>query len=95
MVLKFLRGLVGGAGKNDETAARETYEGLEILARPLAEGPVWRVAGRIQRIGDDDGPGHDFIRADTMASREEAVRMTLVKAQQLIDEQGERLLPRE
>lgn len=95
MVLRFLRGLAGGAGKSDETAARETYEGLEILARPIAEGPVWRVAGRIQRIGDDDGAGHEFIRADTMASRDDAVRMSLTKAQQLIDEQGERLLPRE
>lgn len=93
MVWKFLRRLTSGAARDGEPVEREIYEGLEILARPRSEGAVWRVAGRIQRVGDDDGPGHEFVRADTMSSREEAARMTLVKARQLIDEQGARLLP--
>lgn len=95
MVLGILRKWIGGGNGGDgptETAARETYEGLELLARPVAEGQIWRVAGRVQRIGDDDGPGHEFVRADTMSSHDEAVRMSLLKARQLVDEQGDRLL---
>jgi len=97
MVFDFLRRLAGGGGNSGagEPAARETYEGLEILAMPVSEGQVWRVAGRIQRVGDDDGDGHEFVRADTMASHDEAVRMSLLKGRQLIDEQGSRLLPSE
>ncbi len=96
MVLDFLRKLTGrpNAG-SDEPAARETYQGLEVLAWPRAEGGVWRVAGRIQRPGDDEGAGHDFVRADTMASHDEAVRMSLLKGKQLVDEKGEGILPKE
>lgn len=94
MVFEFLRRLAGGQVDDGSgaPAARETYEGLEVLAWPVAEGNVWRVAGRVQRIGNDEGPGHEFVRADTMAGHDEAVRMSLLKGRQLIDEQGERLL---
>lgn len=77
-----------------EVAEREIYQGLELLARPVQEGGTWRVAGTIRRPGDEQGPGHDFVRADTMADRDEATRMSLLKARQLVDEQGEGLLPR-
>ena len=97
MVREFLRRLTGGriGSDSNEPAARETYEGLEVLARPISEGQAWRVAGRVQRVGDDEGPGHDFVRADTTADYEEAVRMSLLKARQLVDEKGERLIPEE
>lgn len=93
MVRQILRKLLaGGSDKASGPAARETYEGLEILAWPKAEGQVWRVAGRIQRVGDDEGTVYDYVRADTVGQHDEAVRMSLVKGRQLIDEQGERLL---
>jgi hypothetical protein len=34
---------------------------------------------------------HKFIRADRFASREDAVEVTIRKARQLIDQQGERI----
>ena len=34
---------------------------------------------------------HRFLRADMIQSRDEAERFTLLKAKQIIDEQGERL----
>jgi hypothetical protein len=34
---------------------------------------------------------HELVRADTMASLEDATAISLAKARQMIDEQGERL----
>ena len=95
MIMRFLRRLGGRGGDAEgggEVAGSETYEGFEILARPMREGGQWRLAGSIRRPGDETGPSHDFVRADIMADREECVRMTLLKGRQLVDEQGERLL---
>lgn len=98
MILRFLRRRSGGgdaSGGPGEIAGRETYEGLEILARPVREGGQWRLAGTVRRPGDETGPQHDFVRADIMADRDECVRMSLLKGRQLIDERGEGLLPRD
>lgn len=88
-----LFGAGGGRGEQaGEPAERERYEGFELQARPQREGGIWRVAGRICRAGDPDGARHDFVRVDTMTSHEEAVRLSLIKARQLVDERGDRLL---
>jgi len=79
------------SGPGEETA-RETYEGFLLLARPVRDGGQWRVAGTIRRADDEEGAGFDFVRADTMADRDEATRMCFLKARQLVDEQGDRLL---
>ena len=94
MILRFLRGDRGKRtqGGPAEIADRETYQGFEVLARPIREEGQWRLAGSIRRPGDEDGPRHDFVRADTMADHDECVRMSLLKGRQLVDEQGERLL---
>lgn len=97
MILRYLRRRRRGnrgAATPGAVAARETYEGLELLACPVHEAGAWRVAGTIRRPGDEDGPRYDFVRADTMADRDEATRMSLLKARQLVDEQGEGLLTR-
>lgn len=91
-IIDRIRGLLGGRGP-DEIAERETYEGFELQARPRREGGNWRVGGRICRPDDPDGPRHDFIRVDTMTSHEEAVRMSLIKARQIVDERGPATLP--
>jgi len=93
MILRFLRRHSGGRrGDTAEAAAQERYAGYEIVARPLRSGGAWQVAGSIRRAGDDSGQSHDFVRADTLATRDEAAQMTLLKGRQLIDERGERLL---
>lgn len=97
MLRRLLERLGGGgeraAATPGEPAQQELYEGFELIARPVREGGVWRVAGSIRREGGSDGPSHDFVRADTMASHDEAVQMSLLKARQIVDEKGERLLP--
>lgn len=94
MILRFLRrGGSGREGGPGEVAEREAYQGFVVLARPIREQGQWRLAGSICREGDEDGARHDFVRADVMADREECIRMSLLKGRQLVDEQGDRLLP--
>jgi hypothetical protein len=78
-----------------EIAARERYEGHELLARPIREGNVWRVAGTVRQGEGESAEDHDFIRADTMADHDEAVQMSLLKARQLVDERGRGLSRRD
>ena len=93
MIMRFLRRNRKGGGSDEaEVAATEKYEGYEILARPIRDAGQWRLAGTIRRPGDESGPSHDYVRADTMADHDECVRMSLLKGRQLVDEQGERLL---
>jgi len=84
-----------GAGDAKQAATvfeTETYKGFVIAPQPKANGGQFNIAGSIRKEGEQDGPSHDFIRADTFTSVEEAVRYTLIKARQIIDQQGERLL---
>lgn len=96
MFKRILRALGGRASDEPaEIADREQYQGFELQARPIREGGYWRVAGRICRTSDPDGPYHDFIRVDTMASHDEVVQLSLTKARQIVDERGEATVPEE
>jgi hypothetical protein len=68
-------------------ALGESYKGFQITATPIREGGQFRVAARIEK----DGRRHELVRADTMASLDEATAISLSKARQIIDEQGDRL----
>lgn len=83
-----------GPLKPGATAAQERYEGYELLARPIKEGNVWRVAGTVRSGDGDSAEDRDFVRADTMADHGEAVQMSLLKARQLVDERGRGLSSR-
>ena len=43
---------------------------------------------RIEKEFADDTKAHNMIRADTIASQEDATAATIAKARQVIDEQG-------
>lgn len=78
----------GKTGEAPEApAAAEEYKGFRITPKPVRDGGQYRVAARIEK----DGRVHELIRADTMASLDEATAMSAGKARQVIDEQGERL----
>ncbi|MBN8631317.1 MAG: hypothetical protein J0L76_10730 [Rhodobacterales bacterium] len=68
-------------------ARSEEYKGFAITPAPIKEGGQYRVAARIEK----DGRGHDLVRADQTASLEDATAISLSKAKQMIDEQGDRL----
>ena len=89
-----LAGLTGGAGAGDDGPPADTvdYKGFRIKPAPFrADGGVFQTAGTIEKDGADGVRTHRFIRADTHASREDAVAFAVAKAKQIIDLQGERI----
>jgi hypothetical protein len=72
-------------------AEAEAYKGFRLIPGPIREGGQYRVAARIEKEVDGAVLSHQLIRADTMASLDEATRISAAKARQLIDEQGDRL----
>ncbi len=89
----FFSKLFGGGEKAAETtsAKSEAYNGFIIEPRPKASGGQFNIAGVIRKEDEPDGPTHEFIRADTFTTADEAARFTLIKAKQIIDQQGDRM----
>jgi hypothetical protein len=99
----FLSGLIGkltggSAGAKDSGSAAnandgevEDYKGYTIIPSPRPNGGQYNTAGLITREIEGEVKKHQFIRADTHGSRDEAIRHSVTKAKQIIDEQGDRL----
>ncbi len=87
----WLSKLFGGGGGGEDApakpAASEDYKGFTVTPNPMREGGQFRIAAKIEK----DGRVHQLIRADTVGSQDEAVALSMGKARQMIDEQGERL----
>lgn len=67
------------------------YKGFQIRPQPRRDNDSWNVAGTIRKETEDGPQAHYFLRADSAASREAAVELTVMKAKQMIDLEGERL----
>ncbi|MEO4000404.1 HlyU family transcriptional regulator [Mesorhizobium sp. CAU 1732] len=93
--MSFWKKLFGGAGAESGTQepAGEPVEhkGFSIRATPFTEGGQYQTCGVISKEIGGDVKEHTFIRADRFASKDDAVDVTLRKARQIIDEQGERI----
>jgi hypothetical protein len=93
---KIFKSLLGGAagGGQPEPSEPIEYKGFTIEAAPINEDGKYRTAGFIS--GDLDGETRrvQFIRADQSADLGMAVKHSVSKAQQIIDEQGKALLTR-
>lgn len=74
--------------KEAEIAARENYKNFELQAAPIRDGKTWRVAGAIVAVPGDGEEKQQFVRADTCASYDDAVAISLRKARQIVDEQA-------
>ncbi len=84
--------LFGSSAPSDPAPAQgEEYKGFRIAPAPIAEGGQFRVSARIEKAIDGTTRSHTLIRADTSSSRDEAAAISLGKAKQMIDEQGDRL----
>ena len=93
--MSFLKSLFGrkepkAAGPAAPLKSAE-YKGFTIHATPFPEGGQQQLAGVIEKEIDGELKSHRFTRADRFPGAEEAADFALVKARQLIDEQGERL----
>ena len=90
--MSILSRLFGGGGGTQSSQSTETYEGFTIILEPMKDGGSWRLAARIEKEIDGETKSHQLIRADTFQSADEASSAALVKAKQVIDEQGVALL---
>lgn len=91
--MSFWKNLFGGGGEAKAAAPPpgEEYKGFTIRATPMSVGSEYQLAGRIEKDVGGELKVHEFVRADRLSSRDEAVSFALAKARQLIDEQGEGL----
>jgi hypothetical protein len=67
------------------------YQGYRIRPTPFPRQGQYQTAGVIEKEVGDEVKQYPFVRAETHSSREEAIAYSIVKAKQIIDEQGERL----
>lgn len=89
--MPFWSRLFGSAASDPAPAKGEEYKGFRITPTPVKEGGQYRVSARIEKTVDGVDRRHDLIRADTMASLDDATAISLAKARQVIDERGDRL----
>ena len=88
----FFSNLFGGSkDAGPSVAATETFEGVLIEATPMPEGGQFRLAATLSKEIDGERREHSLIRADLFQSKDEAARMAVQKAQQVIKEQGDQL----
>ncbi len=93
MALGFLRNLFGSGKKKPDLppASEVDYKGYSIQPTPKPQGGQFVTAGLIRKRVADGFREQSFIRADTHASRDDAIEHSVRKAKQLIDEQGDQL----
>ncbi len=99
--MSFLKRLFGlGSSEQspaDSSAATEKeveHKGFLIKATPFKEGGQFQTCGIITKEVDGTLKEHRFIRADRFPALDDAVEVSIRKAKQVIDEQGERLFDR-
>jgi hypothetical protein len=96
--MSFWKNLFGGGGGGAEAepapAQGETYKGFTIRPTPRPVGSEFQLAGAIEKEIDGALKTHEFVRADRLSSRDEAIRFALAKGRQLVDEQGDGLFGR-
>ncbi|WP_193367158.1 HlyU family transcriptional regulator [Pelagibius marinus] len=85
----------GGGGGSADGDAREgnevDYQGFKITPAAQPQNGQWLTAGVIRKEVGGEVKEHRFLRADTHASAEAANDFAVIKARQIIDEQGERI----
>lgn len=87
--MSFWKNLFGG-GEPKQAAPElgEEYKGFTIRATPMPVGSEFQLAGRIEKDFEGTLKIYDFVRADRMSSRDDAVALAVAKGRQIIDEQG-------
>lgn len=86
----------GGGGGGDADGGKPLgdaaeHKGYTIQPIAMHKGGQYLTAGIISKAFPDGVREHRFVRADTHSSPDQAHDFALVKARQIIDEQGDRL----
>jgi hypothetical protein len=93
-LMDVLRRMFGGSkGEGGAALPGEPveYKGYAITPAPERTGSGWNTAGTITKEFPDGRKEHRFVRVDTHSSRDDALAFSITKAQQIIDQQGDRL----
>jgi hypothetical protein len=91
-LMNALRNLFGAGGEAGAAAAEPVdYNGYQITPAPQRQASGWNTAGVITKSFPDGMKEHRFIRVDTHTSKDDAITFSITKAQQIIDEQGDRI----
>jgi hypothetical protein len=84
--------LMGVRPGADEVAVQTVeYKGYRIRPAPYHSGSQYQTAGTIEKDFPSGVKEHRFVRAEAHASKDEAVEFSLLKARQIIDQQGDRM----
>lgn len=67
------------------------YKGYTIRPKPFRRENAYQTAGTIEKEIDGALRTHEYIRAETHQSLEDAMSFSVTKAQQMIDQQGDRI----
>lgn len=87
--MSLLSRLFGGGSKPEPQP--ELYKDVRIFPEPIKEGAEYRLAARLEKDFGDTVKTHQLIRADCFSSLEKAQEGALLKARQVIDQQGDRI----
>ena len=90
-LMNSLRNLFGSGGTTESMHEAVEYQGYLIRPAPQRQASGWNTAGVISKEFADGVKEHSFVRVDTHSSQDDAVAFSVIKAQQIIDEQGDRL----
>ena len=93
--MSFWKRLFGG-GSSAESGApvpgqTVEHEGFVIRPAPFKNEGQYQTAGTIEKEIAGVRKEHKFIRAERHSTLDEAVTFAVMKAKQIIDEQGERI----
>ncbi|MEQ9695410.1 HlyU family transcriptional regulator [Shimia sp. SDUM112013] len=92
--MSFLKKLFGSSSDEKGEAPKAPpieHNGFMIYPQPIKEGTTYRVSARIEKVVGGELKTQVLVRADTLNDPGEAANMSSTKAQQVIDEQGEKL----
>lgn len=92
--MSFFKKLFGG-GAPKQTGPKELkeleYKDFTVIALEMREGGEYQLCGEVTKIVGGELKVHKFVRADRLASADQAADAAIAKGCQIIDEQGERL----
>ncbi len=96
-MLKGLWDRLMGTGAADEEVEAEAveYKGYRIRPNPYRSGSQYQTSGTIEKDFPAGLKQHRFVRAESHPSKDDAVEFSIMKARQIIDQQGDRMFDAE
>lgn len=90
-MLKALWGRLFGRDTAEAAGPATEYNGYRIRPAPYRRQGQYQTCGIIEKEIGGEVREHRFIRAELHPTREAAIAFSIEKAQQIIDDQGDRL----